>query len=298
MTCNEAKQIPLVSYLASLGINPQKIDKYGYWYSSPFLKREQKTGTFKVDTKLNIFYCYSTKIGGSIIDFVQNYLNVTTVADVLTYLSKKANDNNFSFSPQKEVTSKVSNKETFLQIEKVKQLENKALIQYLENERKIPYSLAKRYVQECYYKTYENQIKPYFALYFGNDKGGAELRAKIFKGSTNPKTITTIKGKDSRKVSIFEGFIDYLSCLVHYNKLYSEFDVIVLNSLSNMSSVNFAAYEKINLYLDNDTAGKQASETLKSQYSNIVDFSFLYQDYKDFNESIVASKTKINPFGR
>jgi hypothetical protein len=190
-------------------------------------------------------------------------------------------------------------KESKLQIEKIKILENRALLEYLEQQRKIPFAIAKKYVKECYYKINSSQaggspIKPYFALYFENDKLGGELRNKHFKGSTTPKTITTIKGRDSSKVCIFEGFIDFLTALVHFKKPYCEYDVIVLNSLANLDTANLAKYQAIKLYLDNDDAGKQAKNLIQSKYTNVVDYSFLYADYKDFNEMLVSKKQ--NPF--
>jgi hypothetical protein len=90
-----------------------------------------------------------------------------------------------------------------------------------------------------------------------------------------------------------------LTALVHFKKPYCEYDVIVLNSVSNLPQLltvptNLAKYQAIKLYLDNDDAGKQAKNLIQSKYTNVVDYSFLYADYKDFNEMLVSKKQ--NPF--
>ena len=54
----------------------------------------------------------------------------------------------------------------------VKPLENTALLRFLA-ERQIPASLAGQACQEVYYK---HNGKPYFAIAFGNEQGGYELR--------------------------------------------------------------------------------------------------------------------------
>lgn len=50
----EAKQIPIMEYLTGLGFEPAKVRGDDYWYHSPF--REERTPSFKVSTKLNVWY--------------------------------------------------------------------------------------------------------------------------------------------------------------------------------------------------------------------------------------------------
>lgn len=201
--------------------------------------------------------------------------------------------NSFLFVKQNTTIEQPKEKTSNVQIQKIKVLENKALISYLES-RHIPLHIARKYVQECYYKTDSSQIKPYFALYFENDKNGCEIRNKHFKGGSSPKTITTIKGRDSSKVCVFEGFIDFLSAIVHFKKPYCEYDVIVLNSISNLSHAKLDKYQAIKLYLDNDPPGKATTKEISSKYKNVVDYSFLYAAHEDFNDWLCAKKQ--NPF--
>ena len=296
MNCEQAKQLPIMDYFSSIGMQPEKVRGNEYWYKSPFV-REQQTGSLQLSKHKNYWYCYNIGRGGNVLDFVM-LLHSCDLPTALQIIAKQVPTNTFLFVKQNTSIEQAKEQTSGLQIEKVKVLENKALVSYLES-RHIPLHFARKYVQECYYKINSSQTKPYFALYFENDKLGGELRNKHFKGSTTPKTITTIKGRDSSKVCIFEGFIDFLTALVHFKKPYCEYDVIVLNSVSNLPQLltvptNLAKYQAIKLYLDNDDAGKQATNLIQSKYTNVVDYSFLYADYKDFNEMLVSKKQ--NPF--
>ena len=63
LTCRGAKQIDLVDYLASLGHQPQKVNNQDYWYLSPL--RDEKTPSFKINRKLNVWYDHATGKGGN-----------------------------------------------------------------------------------------------------------------------------------------------------------------------------------------------------------------------------------------
>ncbi|MGH2644597.1 MAG: CHC2 zinc finger domain-containing protein, partial [Chitinophagaceae bacterium] len=67
LSCREAKEKDLVNYLSSLGFQPEKVIHDDYWYLS--LLREEKTASFKVNRKKNIWYDFGTADGGTIIDF-------------------------------------------------------------------------------------------------------------------------------------------------------------------------------------------------------------------------------------
>jgi hypothetical protein len=292
MTCQQASKINLVAYLSNLGLLPEKKTATEYFYQSPFVPAAQVTGSLAVHLVKNKFYCHATGIGGTLIEFLRALHPAKSISQILKELSDT--EKSFSFLAQQTPNTEPPSKTT-LQIEKVKVLENKALTDYLAS-RHIPLHIARRYVQECYYRIDNSQKKPYFALHFGNDKGGAELRNKHFKGSTSPKTVSTIKGKDSNKVCVFEGFIDFLSAMVHFNKPICEYDVIVLNSVSNLSQANLGNYQAIKLYLDNDQTGKQAAEVIKNSYQVVTDYAYLYAAHKDFNEWLCSKKQ--NPFAK
>src|SRR5215204_4078292 len=73
LTCEQARRIDLVQYLETLGYYPQRICRTGYWYLSPL--RQERTASFKVDGKLNLWYDHGIGKGGSLIDFGILYFN-------------------------------------------------------------------------------------------------------------------------------------------------------------------------------------------------------------------------------
>ena len=151
--------------------------------------------------------------------------------------------------------------------------------------------LFNRGLKEVYYS---QNNKTYFSLAFKNDSGGYETRNPYFKGCIGSKDITTIKGIDSSKLSIFEGFMDYFSVLEYQQIDGFKSDVIVLNSLANKSKIydilNSIKYNKIYLFLDNDQAGIEAKLEFFNINENCIDCSKIYKNFKDFNDFLVSKK--------
>lgn len=87
--------------------------------------------------------------------------------------------------------------------------------------------------------------------------------------------------------------MDYLSFLAirvknnpQYPRLTTQ-DYIILNSVSNLAKAEslLATYAQIGSFLDNDTAGRNACETLKAKFGErLLDKSLYYRDYKDLND--------------
>jgi hypothetical protein len=69
-------------------------------------------------------------------------------------------------------------------------------------------------------------------------------------------------------------------------------DFLVLNSLSFIERTRefIGYYETVELYLDNDIAGKQAANWFMKNHKNCIDRSYIYKDYKDINEIWIGRK--------
>ena len=282
MNCKQAKQIPITHYLNTIGLKPETLKNGSAWYNSPF--RQESKPSFKVDRDNNIWYDFGTGTGGNVLDLVMS-LNKTGIPGALLILQKpELSKPDLSFSEQQSFNP------ANIKIKHLQPLQNRALIEYL-NSRKITPAKAANYVQEAYYQVNEKQ---YFALAFKNDRGGFELRNKYFKGSSSPKAVTTISGH-KQAVNIFEGFIDFLSALEHYHTTKPTGTCIVLNSVSNLELIinTLEQYQNINLYLDNDPAGNQAAETIKTRFKKVKDYSkIIYPDHNDFNEFLTSDNKK------
>lgn len=290
MNCNQANEINIVDYLSKLGIQPATTKGRNLWYCSPI--RDEKTPSFKVDPEKNMFYDFGAGTNGRLVDLVCQ-LHMVSVTGALLILSGAAiSPRILSFPKQKEETFP----EPTLEIKHVQKLQNKALIQYIES-RGIPEAIASRFVEEAYYAitTPETgEIKKYFALAFRNDKGGFELRNKYFKGGNSPKAITTIPG-NLKKVNVFEGWIDFLSCIVYYRQPSPTNTTIVLNSVSYLRQLNdlLPNFTHINLWLDNDQAGTKAANEIIGRFPEAINQAAkLYPNFKDMNEFLTSGNSR------
>jgi hypothetical protein len=77
-----------------------------------------------------------------------------------------------------------------------------------------------------------------------------------------------------------------------FEPVHEGFKFLILNSLSllNKNISLIQDYRAINLFLDNDNAGRDAKETLVSKGIQFQDASNLYTEYKDVNEYLVKSQ--------
>lgn len=274
----DAKAPSIYAYLLSNGFMPTTDKAHYALFKSPF--RSERTASFKVDKVENLFYDYGTQDFGDFIAFYQlaNGLNFKeAVTQILA--------NSFSFQCQSNQHTPTTGKpEPAITLHKVKPLENKALLDYLQS-RGINEWVAPQYCREVYY--YING-KHYFAIGFPNDSGGYELRNKYFKGCIGKKDITFKKIVEHKnKLFIFEGFFDFMACITFCDLRGKPFDsdVIVLNSLTQLPKAlpYFEAYDKIFCFFDNDKAGQSALQTLRASYI-VNDCSGLYKGYKDMSE--------------
>jgi len=287
MNCIEANKMSIAGFLLSKGHSPADHDEKSFLYHSPF--RNEKTPSFKVDRFKNVWFDFGTGTGGRLIDLVCQMYRVGVSGALLIISGIELAPESFSFGQP------IPSSNPGIQICHTQPLQNLALFQYLES-RRIPARTAQKYVTEVYYKTYQSQIKAFFALGFENDKGGFELRSGFksekfpngFKGSTSPKTITTIDG-NPRNINIFEGFIDFLSALVFFGIQEPANETIVLNSLSHLRRLYeiIPQHAQVNLYLDNDTAGEKAASEILAKYPGAINRAkVIYPEFKDFNQFI------------
>lgn len=124
-----------------------------------------------------------------------------------------------------------------------------------------------------------------------NELGGWEVRNKYFKGCLGKKAITLIP-RNAKKLTVFEGFFNYLSWFSKNSG--HDRTVLVLNSLALIDSgIDKAkAYSEIDLYLDRDTSGYAALKTWMKALPYSIDRSSIYQGYNDYNDKIVDGLKK------
>lgn len=293
ISCAQAKQIDILQILSKLGFKASKLNKNSAWFVSPF--RNEKTPSFKVDLKLNLWYDHGEALGGNIIDLVVKIKNCT-ISEALIYIGNTSNS--FSFhkpivEENKKLNSRQNNSNESYTIVKLKELENPALIQYL-NSRYIEPRIAKKYCKEIYYKV---NNKNYFSIAFENDLGGYELRNKYSKICLKKKSFSHIKN-NSKRIYVFEGFMDFLAYKTQGNGVLNDYDYLILNSISLAKSVVpiLKGYDEVGLFLDRDEAGVKTTKFFTEELNRFVDLankSHTYIGFKDFNEMVVKTKKRI-----
>ncbi|OJV50962.1 MAG: hypothetical protein BGO31_10875 [Bacteroidetes bacterium 43-16] len=275
MTCEQVREIDMVSYLAKLGYEPAKIRGNDYWYYSPF--RDEGTPSFKVNRRINRWYDFGEGKGGSLIDFGIKYNNST----IGEFLALVAND---EFPVTKFIQPSNSKEKEAPKIEvlEVKDLTAPGLLTYI-SKRRIPISIAKQFLKEV---TYTNGGKTFYALGFQTDAGGYELRSAHFKGSSSPKFFTHVKNSFDT-LCVFEGFMDFLSfiTIMKASDMPIDFDFLILNSLSfvTVSIEQMKNYSNVHLYLDNNEPGDRNTEEIKSLIPGAEDKRSLFENYEDIN---------------
>jgi 5S rRNA maturation endonuclease (ribonuclease M5) len=289
LSCDEARQIPIIEYLAKCGYQPQFIRGNNYWYLSPL--HEESHASFKVNTRLNAWFDFGIGEGGNMIDLgirlykcsVKEFLPL--LSSGYTHLSPDAKMI-ITFKPGPKSPAA---KENHIEILDVTELQTPAMVAYIK-KRSISQPLAKAYCKEVRFAI---AGKNYNAIGFANRSGGYELRNDWFKGSSSPKDITILKNHNgTQAVCIIEGFMDFLSLLQLKQLRRPETDVIILNSVAliGRSIEILKSYKDVFLFLNNDKAGQTAAEKLRQAGINGIDASEFYKGYKDVNEYLSAQQ--------
>lgn len=296
--CKQAKQTRMWEFLDWLGFQPVS-DESGrgeQWYLSPF--RQETEASFKLSRDGGAWFDHGAGEGGNILDFAMAYFRTDlrgAVEEVERMRDGAPPPKNAAPSPPPS-TPKIAEKEEFV-ILGIQPVTSLALKRYLE-KRGIPVEVAARYLKEIHYERGE---KLYFALAFENASGGYELRNAYFKGAHGTKDITLLllgAPEESHAVSVFEGFMDFLSAVVLSGRQ-PEHPVIVMNSVAmkekTIEAIKQLGAQKVDLYLDRDEAGKALTAAFQHMLPSctVTDRSTLYDGQKDLNDWLIAKRTAV-----
>lgn len=291
MNSHQAKKIPLQKVLEYLGHQPVERKKGGreLWYLSPF--RKETDASFNIILDRNVWYDFGEAKGGNTLDLIVELQNCS-VSDALDFLKQfDTSIVSVKNDPQVFQNENLFNHTEKPQFEifKTKKIMAHSLISYL-GDRKISLPLAQQYLQEVHYRNKDG--KTYFGLGMVNDMDGMEIRNKYFKTCIGNKSITYIRdGGDRRKVSVFEGFFDFLSCLEEKKINRLRGDVVILHSLALTKKLGKLVmdnnYETLFDFLDNDEAGDKQRVVIDSWDVNRKDMRYLFDGFKDYNDKLI-----------
>ena len=157
---------------------------------------------------------------------------------------------------------------------------------------------AKKYMKEIYYrrKGAAQGSKMQFAIGWLNEHGNWEFSSTHgFKSSIGKKGLSIIAGSNPGRALVFEGFMDFLSWLkLSPLKVQQSPSIFVLNSIVNLKRLigKVKHFSVIELYLDNDAAGRNATTAALAQLPQAVDCSMSYYGYKDYNELLLSYQSQ------
>jgi DNA primase len=191
INCETARNFSVIKTLEKLGHFPKKTTEKEAWFLSPF--RSETQASFKVSKAKNRWYDHGMGVGGNVIDLVSKILKCP-IKETLEFLDAGIAKNTLR---QQQTFNE---NEPGLDIIKVQEIIHPALIQYLRL-RGISIRIAKTFCKEVWY-THKNT--QFFAIGLKNNKNGWELRNKIFKNSSSPKSYTYIQN-NNEQVIILEG---------------------------------------------------------------------------------------------
>ena len=207
------------------GHHPVQRRANAIWYKSPY--REEKTPSFKVNPDKNLWFDFGEGKGGNIFALAGEFIKSGDFLTQVRYVAEVTNMSVQDYEPYHHPEVRQPAGHSFENVE-VQPLQSRALLHYLQ-ERGIPSAVAIANCKEIHYTTHG---KRYFAVAFGNEGGGYEMRNPFFKGCVPPKDVTLLSvGSDA--CNVYEGFMDYLSARAL--GIGGREDHLVLNSVSNVA---------------------------------------------------------------
>lgn len=277
---------PLQDVLEYFG---KDISHVGKHYHSPF--RDECNPSFHINPASNTWYDFGTGEGGGVIDLVSGLAGCER-KDAYDVLAKMHG----SFIPSEELapqrTRRSKSQPRQIVVDRVSDtIRNRSLKNYLA-ERSISEETAQLWCKEVIYHLTTLRGRQFYGIGFMNDDGGYVLRSSSSKRCTSGAS-TSIQCPETGHrdtVGVFEGFMDFLSWF-EYNGLDElPCDVCVLNSVVNVKKASpwLGEHDVIELYLDNDQAGRKATDDIRRICSNsaVNDQSGIYEGFKDFNEML------------
>lgn len=298
MNIEQSKKLSIIDFLDKENVTLKKKKGNAYWYLSPF--RDEKTASFKVSKKENLWYDYAIQEGGDLVELVKRMYNKQSVSDALAFLASKD-----IATVNKAIETAIASREyTTAKMNDVQllPLRNHSLLSYFCT-RRIDTTIGKMYCREIHYKV---EQKHYYGIAFGNLSEGHEVRNPYFKGCIGHKDITLLAhtfNEWQNGCLVFEGFMDFLSYMTLVKQkaqwfvIESPCDYMILNSVANLKRAlqYLDRYTHIHCFLDNDQAGRKTVESISTVFEyRVTDESFRYADYKDVNDYLMRKRQRVN----
>lgn len=272
MKIEDIKKIPIVELLSNLGFEPAYRTGGGKQCVYHSLFNTDLTPSFSVSVPKNVWFDFSSNIGGNIIDLAMA-IKGCSFSSAVYWLEEQYRSfggvSRLEFSIMGTYDETIEN--TLCKVSTVP-LERPALKKYLSSRGIFP-EVSEMYCREAHYWIRGRQ---YYGVCFMNVLGGMEIRSQYFKGchgTKAPSIIPVEKTGKTESCCLFEGFMDFLSYktmeVMGDRKIPQEqpCDCVVLNSTSMVKKTLpfIKVYPRVFCYLDNDDSGRNAFEIIKGE---------------------------------
>lgn len=297
---DEVSQVKIIDYAKMLGLT---VDRVGRYYT---LKEHDSV---RIDDKKNYFWRNSNGVNGGVITFVEHFTGYDfkeSVRLLQQYLGLYPTDTNYSTRPKtqyQQLTTMYENKEFTLP---QANSDYKRAFGYLVKERQIDYEIVAELARnKLMYQDIRGNIvfvgyddknnTPKYASLRGTATG-AKFRGDV-TGSDKKYSFSLSSGTDIEKLYIFEAPIDAISHATIANIALKRKDAWKIHNrlaLSGTSDVALEHYlsehkhiKELHLCLDNDEAGKNATQQIAEKYHNLgYKIKIHTPHYKDFNDDL------------
>ena len=300
MQFEQARQIPLAKILLKWGFSPAYERKAGeeLWYCSPL--RTEKTPSFKIDVRRNLWFDFGENVGGSPIDLVIKIFD-TDANEALAMLADFENIQApiFEKKDPSVFSEEKASKNAIFELEKVADFtgKNTSLHHYIVTERGIDVEIATRFLKIVHFK-HLPLGKSFVAVGIENTEGGYEIRNASFKGTVpeNRKSFSWLgTAADNAQIVCFEGLLDFLSYGTFFG--WQHQDYLILNStLFSKKAIEFLKekdYKKIKTFFDNDRAGEKATSLFQEAFDCVEPQNAIFEGFEDFNAFLVNVKNQL-----
>ncbi len=284
------KAIPIRVILQRLGITPTKEKGDDLWYLTPW--RTESSPSLHVRKSINTWIDFGETMSGTDnIDLVVRLGIATTPYEAAMWINEHflypvrntLLDESYSIK-----VSATSQKSEGAQVAEIKPISKGKLATYFSECRKIPLSVLSKYCSEVHYRTETQQV--YYGAGIANIRGGYAVRNSTTKINIRPASVSLIGG-GSNACAIIEGITDFLSFITLNPE--NDDDIIILNSVKLLDHALplLGDYQRIECYLDNDKAGKDATEEIQGTFGKVVlDKAYIYSGFKDINDYLKSLK--------
>lgn len=241
------------------------------------LYRGDTNASLSVNYRKNIFFDHGLSRGGDAAD-LYCIINNCDISEALKFFL------NGGYKTE-NIQSVSTKEEPKIKIKHARNITRKDATFYYLRDRGIDADL---FTGILWHVVYECHGREYFCVGWQGNEDGWHLRNKTIKMCTH-QGISRIQGTGKNdKAIIVEGMLDWASLKVLHPKI-NEYDIIVLNGISNTNKVQFDGYSELFLNLDNDNPGSLATKELielaaKSNITKVKDCRGWYAGSNDINE--------------